>query len=183
MKVLIVFESGHGQAEKVANRLAEMVRTEGHFVSVARASQRPEIGEFDAVIAGGSVHMGKLQKELIRWGHTRCDELVAKRTALFSVSVAARRRFGAGQREVAKGFAHFIANTGWTPDRLWPVAGALKYSMYPFHIKAVMKLIAWMSNGDTDTTRDYEYTDWNAVDELGRSFARTLTPSTKAEAA
>jgi menaquinone-dependent protoporphyrinogen oxidase len=183
MKVLIVFESDHGQAAKVAHRLADVVRAEGHRVEVARAFQRPNAEKFDAVVVGGSVHYGKLQQELIGWCRANCDELVNKRSAFFSVSVSARRRSGAAQREVAKAFAHFIAHTSWTPERLWPIAGALKYTQYPTHLKALLRLIAKLTDGDTDTSRDYEYTDWNAVDELGREFARSLVRPAIARAA
>ena len=183
MKVLVVFESDHGQAEKVAHRLAEVVRSAGHEVEVARPSFHPEVSDFGAVLMGGSVRIGRHQKSLVEFCRLHRDALVARPNAFFSVSVSARRRFGRGEAEVAKILSRFIADCGWTPERLWPVAGALKYTQYPFHIRALLVLIARLTEGDTDTSRDWEYTDWAAVEAHGRDFARQLSADARAEAA
>jgi len=37
-----------------------------------------------------------------------------------------------------------------------------------------MKRIARKSGGDTDTSRDYEYTDWAAVDDFAQRFVTDL---------
>jgi menaquinone-dependent protoporphyrinogen oxidase len=47
-----------------------------------------------------------------------------------------------------------------------PVAGALAYSKYSFFVKLVMKTIAWKAGGPTDTSRDYEFTDWATLDRF-----------------
>ncbi|MCC2662695.1 MAG: hypothetical protein K0S35_617 [Geminicoccaceae bacterium] len=33
-----------------------------------------------------------------------------------------------------------------------------------------MRLIVWREGGDTDDSRDYDYTDWDAVDGFARGF-------------
>jgi menaquinone-dependent protoporphyrinogen oxidase len=181
MNVLVVYESGYGQAERVAQALAQAVRGEGHRVEVARASSHPSPQSFDAVIAGGSVRIGDHQRPLVEFCREHRDLLVRRPSAFFSVSVSARRPTGSGQNEVAKGFSRFIAQTGWAPQRLWPIPGALCYTRYPPLVKAMLLLIALISGGDTDTSRDHEYTDWKAVEALGREFARTLTAAQQGE--
>jgi len=53
------------------------------------------------------------------------------------------------------------------------VAGALSYTKYNFLVRFVMKRIAKAQGASTDTSRDHELTDWEAldhiVDELGLS--------------
>ena len=51
----------------------------------------------------------------------------------------------------------FVAETGWRPERILPVAGALVYSKYNVLIRFVMKRIARKAGAPTDTTR-YEFT-------------------------
>jgi menaquinone-dependent protoporphyrinogen oxidase len=51
------------------------------------------------------------------------------------------------------------------------VAGALPYSKYNFFIRFIMRRIAAQAGGDVDTSRDYEYTDWGAVDRFASQFA------------
>lgn len=175
MKVLVVYESDNGQAEKVARCLLDTLFAAGHLAQLSRASERPRLDGQQAVLVGGSVRMGKHQKALVAWCRDNRDALLKLPNAFFSVSVSARRRFGTSRGEVAKILSRFIAATGWVPDRLWPFAGALKYTRYPFHIRAMLVLIARMTGGDTDTSRDFEYTDWDAVRAAGRDFARALT--------
>jgi hypothetical protein len=55
------------------------------------------------------------------------------------------------------------------------VAGALLYSKYNPLVRFVMKRIAKEAGAATDTSRDYEYTDWVGLDrfvvELAEAFA------------
>ena len=50
------------------------------------------------------------------------------------------------------------------------VAGALPYTRYNWFIRLVMKRIAAKAGGDTDTTRDYEYTDWEDLRSFTEQF-------------
>ncbi|MCE3247433.1 MAG: protoporphyrinogen oxidase [Geminicoccaceae bacterium] len=50
------------------------------------------------------------------------------------------------------------------------LAGALRYSRYGFLKRLLMRLIVWREGGDTDDSRDYDYTDWDAVDGFARGF-------------
>ena len=68
--------------------------------------------------------------------------------------------------------ATFVRKTGWQPDRTELVAGALTYSKYNFVIRFVMRRIAAAAGGDVDTSRDYEYTDWNALDRFAAEISR-----------
>ena len=60
----------------------------------------------------------------------------------------------------------FFAETGWYPERVKPVAGALLYTPYNFLIRLVMKHIAQHAGRSRDTSRDHEYTDWVALDHF-----------------
>ncbi len=62
------------------------------------------------------------------------------------------------------------------PHRILLVAGALKYLEYDFLKRMIMRMIAKKEGRDTDTTKDYEYTDWEALrgfcDEFVANHAR-----------
>jgi menaquinone-dependent protoporphyrinogen oxidase len=104
-------------------------------------------------------------------------------SAFFSVglAVASRTHDGAAQ---SRGIVDkFLTATGWHPERVELVAGALPYSKYNFLVRFVMRRISAKEGGDTDTSRDYEYTDWSSVDRFARElvqgavFARPAEPS------
>ena len=75
------------------------------------------------------------------------------------------------QDDVRRMIEAFVAETGWTPAHTLPVAGALAYSKYNFLVKLVMKRIARHNGASTDTSRDWEFTDWQAVDGFVRFVA------------
>jgi menaquinone-dependent protoporphyrinogen oxidase len=55
-----------------------------------------------------------------------------------------------------------------------PVAGAFVFTHYNALVRWVIKLIARGEGLPTDTTRDYDFTDWVALDEFSRSLAEEL---------
>ena len=65
----------------------------------------------------------------------------------------------------------FIADTGWRPQRIHPVAGELRYTKYNPLLRLVMKFISKMAGGATDTSRDYVYTDWAGLNEMAAGLA------------
>jgi menaquinone-dependent protoporphyrinogen oxidase len=55
------------------------------------------------------------------------------------------------------------------------IAGALVYTQYNIFIRHVMKLIV-KSHGrsELDTSRDFDFTNWERVDTFARDFANSL---------
>ena len=55
---------------------------------------------------------------------------------------------------------------GWHPDRVACFAGRLAYTQYGFVKRLVMQWISRKEGAPTDTSRDYEFTNWGDVDQL-----------------
>jgi menaquinone-dependent protoporphyrinogen oxidase len=66
----------------------------------------------------------------------------------------------------------FVKETGWQPAHALCVAGALTYSRYNFFVKLLMKHIARKAGAPTDTSHDYEFTDWSALDQFVEEVVR-----------
>jgi menaquinone-dependent protoporphyrinogen oxidase len=62
-KVQIVYASRHGGTAGIADRIAEVLRTEGADVVIANAADRPDPSGFDAYVIGSGVQIGKWHKE------------------------------------------------------------------------------------------------------------------------
>ena len=87
------------------------------------------------------------------------------------VSVSGASITPAGQHQAEDYVAHFQDQTRWTPDQCELVAGAVRYTKYNWLLRFVMRRISKSKGLETDTSRDYEYTNWDAVDRFARSFA------------
>ena len=69
----------------------------------------------------------------------------------------------------------FLDDTGWIPRKTVSFAGALQYREYDFVTRLVMRVLMRRGDHPTDVTEDFDYTDWEAVERFGRTYAASLT--------
>jgi len=190
--ILVLYGTSEGQTATITERMAAVIEAIGHDVALINATHRPTgfaLEDYDAAVLASSIHMGSHQESIAAFVDEHLDALNAMPTAFVdehldalnamptafvSVSLSA-----AGDEEgqaAAEAMIHeFLDETGYDPDRTLSVAGALKYSEYGFIKRFMMKRIAREEGGDTDPSRDYEYTDWDSVEAFAAEFASSLT--------
>ncbi len=175
-RILIAYATGHGQTGRIVQRLAAALSREHHTPVLfdVLLGPVPAIEGFDAVLVAAPVHYGKHHKAVVAFCAASREALMARPSAFISVSLSANRPTPGARREVAKSLAHFLAATAWVPRQIFPIAGALLYTKYGPFLRRVMRFFAKMAGRDTDSTRDYEYTDWGAVDSFAREFSARL---------
>jgi menaquinone-dependent protoporphyrinogen oxidase len=176
-RILLLYATTEGHTARIAERIARTLRQRGHSVELlpadtARSDLEP--ATYDAVMVGASIHYGHHPAYLRRLIRRHRAALAARPCAFFSVSLSAggpRPKPEAAQRYLDK----FLRRTGWQPQLTASFAGALKYSLYGPIKRRVMIVIVGLGGGNTDTTQDYEYTDWDAVERFADAFAQRLT--------
>lgn len=176
-RVLILYGTTDGHTRKIATAMAEVLTREGCRVDVVDAKDvasdvQPE--DYDGIIVAGSIHMGGYQRAVTRWVRRHSGELNRQRGAFVSVCLGILEQRAEAQREVREIMARFLAHSGWSPALNTTVAGALLYTKYGWFKRWIMRRIVAKAGGDTDTTRDYEYTDWNELRAFARTFARQV---------
>jgi menaquinone-dependent protoporphyrinogen oxidase len=70
--------------------------------------------------------------------------------------------------------ANFVRETGWQPAMTESVAGAMAYTKYSPLVRWVIRRISQKDGGPADTTRDYEYTDWEQFRRFADRFVEAL---------
>jgi len=174
VSILVCYGTGEGQTATVAERLAETLTTRGHDPTVVDAADRPadlDAGDFDAVLVGSSIHVGTHDPDVMAFLREERDTLVDRPTGFFQVSLSSATDDPGRQAEAAGYVDELVEEIGWHPDRVGLFGGALRYSEYGFLTRFMMKRIAKDATGDTDTSRDYEYTDWAEVEAFTNDFA------------
>ena len=68
----------------------------------------------------------------------------------------------------------FLKNTSWKPGYLGVTAGSLLYSRYNFFDRIMIQLIMKITKGNTDASKDIEYTDWSKVKEFAQGYTKYL---------
>ena len=66
----------------------------------------------------------------------------------------------------------FLAATPWKPTVCTVFAGALLYPRYGWFDRMMIRLIMKMTKGETDTTKEVEYTDWQQVEAFAAEFVQ-----------
>lgn len=175
-KILILYATCDGKSRQIAERLSTVLTRAGHEPRLVNVEDHPApdaITSVDAVIVGASIRYGHHQKSMVAYVKAHRDELAARPNAFYSVCMSAG---GPGARpKTAEGYIdEFRKRSGWNPRRTTSFAGACLFTKYNPFIKFMMRLIMGMAGGETDTTRDWDYTDWDAVDRWGVEFARSV---------
>lgn len=171
--ILVAYGTTEGQARKIAEFIAERLRIRGHRVDLVdtatpRAEQVPPV--YQGAILGGSVHQQRHQASLTHFIKANRDWLAAMPVALFSVSLAAALDDMDSRLEARRGLDEFVEDCGLKPVALRCIAGALRYTRYDYFKRLFMRMVARQRGKSTDTSQDFEYTDWNDVEAFVDEF-------------
>jgi menaquinone-dependent protoporphyrinogen oxidase len=188
----IFYATREGQTRRIAEHVAATLGSRGFDVEVSNVQVKApavNLREYAAVILAASVHAGEHEREMRKFVKKYRAELEGLPAALLSVTLSQagaerpnatseeRRRFSA---DVDKMLNHFYIETGWHPQWVKPIAGALLYTKYGMLMRFVMKTIARKAGAETDTSRDYEYTNWAALDHFVNEFADQVSIAARA---
>lgn len=176
-QILIVYGTTDGHTRKIAQVLAEDLRANRCSVDIVDAAGvlwRLSPESYDGVIVAASVHIGDYQKSVARWVRLYAPILNGMPTAFLSVGLAVLQHEPAPRQEITRIMNRFLARCGWRPAATQLVAGAVPYTRYGWLKRQMMKRIVAKAGGGTDTTRDYEYTNWNELRDFARDFAASV---------
>jgi menaquinone-dependent protoporphyrinogen oxidase len=176
VRILIVYGTTEGQTEKIARDAKAHLAAAGHEIQAVDADDIQtdfDIFPFDAAIIAASVHQWQHQTNVVDFVIKHREWLEGKPTAFISVSLS--EAFEDDRDEARAYIDQFIDETGWTPGKTLSLAGALRYKEYDFMRRWVMRWMAGAKGAPTDTTKDYEYTDWEQLHAFLDDFAGSAT--------
>lgn len=179
-KILVVYASTHGHTAKIATRIGDVIEADGLEVDVHDArspGDHTSPAGYDAVIVGGSIHADHYQREVVEWAKRHSEALGAMPSAFFCVCLTAADDTEESD-EATRGYLDaFVEETGWAPKEAVTFAGALQYREYDFMTRLVMRMMMKRGGHPTDASRDYDYTDWDAVERFAHECAAMAAPA------
>jgi menaquinone-dependent protoporphyrinogen oxidase len=176
-RVLILFGSTDGHTQGIAQAMGDALRRSALDVDIIQAGTLdPSPQHYAGIIVAASLHGGRYQKAVRQWVRAHAIEFGSRPTAFVSVCLAILQQSDAKvMGELDAIVQRFVGDAGWRPVTIKHVAGALLYTRYNFLKRWVMKRIAARAGGATDTSKDYDYTDWVDVRAFAEDFGRRLT--------
>ena len=174
-RVLVTYHSDDGQTARIAIHIGERLRANGVSIEFLTLEDSPGPDGFDGVIVGDPVHVGHHSRAVRRWLTEHVDAIEARPNGFFQVSLTSATDDESQNADARRTVDDLLDHTGFDPDMVGMFAGALVYSRYGWVKRRVMSRIAATKTGDTDPSRDYEYTDWDAVDAFADDFLAHLS--------
>ena len=166
-KILLTYSTVDGHTKTICEKILSYSKTSQ--VDVMPIDSSINIKDYDTVVIGASIRYGKYREEIFEFIKENEDLLNSKDNAFFSVNVVARKE-NKNKPETNPYLIKFLNKISWQPKILDVFAGKIDYPKYKFLDKYAIKFIMWITKGPTDTSKVYEFTDWNRV----KSFAEKL---------
>lgn len=79
---IIIYATKHGSVEHAVMLLKAKLEGEVRLVNILE-EKVPSLGDYENVILGGSIYLGKIQKQLTKYIEKHLSELLTKRVGLF----------------------------------------------------------------------------------------------------
>lgn len=177
LPILVAYATTEGQTRKVAEFIAQRLRIRGHsvdLVDTATSAAEQVTPMYQAAFLGGPVHQHQHPSSLLDFAKRNHAWLAALPCALFSVSLSAALDDIESRVEVQQLVNDLADDCALRPLATRCIAGALKYTRYDYFKRLVMRMIAKQRGQATDTTRDFEYTDWNDVEAFVDAFLNAV---------
>jgi menaquinone-dependent protoporphyrinogen oxidase len=166
MRVLVAYDSQFGSTAQIADRIAHVLRQEGHDATATTVDEAPDPAAFDAAVVGSAVHAG----HWLEGGSTFLDRnragLASRPVWLFSSGPLGDRAVFAPQPE-PKEVKAALAAIGARGHRVF--AGSFDRAT------ADLNGLGFIAN--TVVRRflpDGDWRDWDAIEGWARDIGRSL---------
>ena len=169
--ILIIYSSTDGHTKTICERISNFLNNENEIkiMSLDEATNF-DLSAFNKIIIGASIRYGKHSKKLYKFIRLNKNILDQKQSIFFSVNVVARKS-EKNTPETNPYIKKFLKISNWKPKKIGVFAGRVDYPNYGFFDKYVIKFIMFLTNGPTDTSQSYEFTDWSKVDEFAKELS------------
>ncbi len=129
---------------------------------------------YQSILIGAGIRYGHFNKRILTFTKKYAEQLNSMKSAFFGVCLTARKpekRTAETNLYVRK----FLTNTPWKPTLKTAIAGALLYPQYKWYDRLAIRLIMTLTGGETDTSKQIEYTDWEQATDFANEFLRKCT--------
>jgi menaquinone-dependent protoporphyrinogen oxidase len=137
MKTLIVYASKYGCTEKCARLISEKLNEKADLCNLEKA-KAADISQYDNVIIGGSIYVGRIQKSINEFCVNNLGSLRSKKVGLF---VCCMREGEEAAAQLKTAFPEELSNSAAAKDIL---GGEIIFGRMNFFDKLIVKKVAKM---------------------------------------
>lgn len=172
-KALFLYSTREGQTKKIFQHIdGQLSGYDCDFVDLHTIDDI-DIEKYERVLVGASIRYGHLNKKLYQFIERNLKALQTSKAAFFCVNLTARKEDQG--KDTPEGSAYiktFLKKSPWQPELIGVFAGALYYPRYNWFDRTMIKFIMSMTGGETDTSKEVEYTNWEKVTLFANKFKK-----------
>lgn len=179
-RVSIIVTTQYGQTAKIAEVMRRQFELRGDSATAVNLGSDPSslrLEDADTFVIGAPVYAGHFNGEFMDMIKKHRAEICRQRTAFFSVSLNVADKRPEARQADDELLRNAIQEMGFRPDFVASIGGALPYTRYGWFKRMMMRRISDAAGGPTDTSRDYEMTDWDQVNEFVTAVSTGLKTS------
>ncbi|MCQ1061302.1 menaquinone-dependent protoporphyrinogen IX dehydrogenase [Photobacterium sp. ZSDE20] len=169
-KVLLLHSSSDGQTVKILKYIEKNLG-EGCACELVDLNTITSVNfaDYSRVLIGASIRYGHLNKKLYKFIENNLLALKQAKVGFFCVNLTARKE-GKNTPETSVYMKTFLRRSPWQPELQAVFAGALRYPRYGWLDRMMIQFIMRITGGETDTSKEVEYTDWQKVEAFADRF-------------
>lgn len=173
-RLLILYATHDGHTAQIAHAVGEAARNAGWEPDIWPCTDLPRdfaLTPYAAAIVAAPIIAGRYPGAIQKAVKRLRPALTKLPTAFLSVSWGATGQPWAPkpeQRQQANG--RLFQQTSWRPARLIEVSGAILYTRHTWPLRWLWSLFIRRTGGPHDLSRDYDFTDWEAVRRETQQF-------------
>jgi menaquinone-dependent protoporphyrinogen oxidase len=147
MNTLIVYASKHGCTEKCAELLSKEINDKVDIINLKNAEDI-DISKYDKVIIGGSIYIGRIQKEVTGFCSKNLDKLKEKGIGLY---ICGMQGDEAINTELNQNFPSELLNIAAAKEYL---GGEFIFDKMNFIEKMIVKVVSKVSSNKSNILKD-----------------------------
>lgn len=156
MNTLIVFASKYGCTEKCTELLSKELKDNSDIINL-KNSKDIDISKYDKVIIGGSIYIGKIQKEVTEFCSKNLEKLKEKKIGLF---ICGMQEGDLINTEIVQNFPQELIEMAVVKKHF---GGEFNFDKMNFFEKLIVKVISKTSSNKS-----------NILNDNIHSFAKTI---------
>lgn len=168
-KILIIHSSVDGHTTHICERICSVRNDLDIDIISLSKTKNISLNKYEMIVIGASIRYGKYRKELFEFIDKNLNVIHSKKNAFFSVNVVARKA-EKNSTDTNPYIEKFLQKTSWKPKIIDVFAGKIEYPKYNLFDRSIIKFIMWMTNGPTDTSKNFEFTDWSKVEKFAKNL-------------
>jgi len=167
---LLIYSSTDGHTKTICeNIISHALSTSSIKLISLDEIRNIKISDYDKIIIGASIRYGRHNRKVLDFVKKNKNILDLKKTAFFSVNVVARK-LEKNSPTTNPYVIKFLKKVNWKPKNVAVFAGKVDYPNYNFINKNIIRFIMMITKGPTDTSRSFEFTNWEEVKKFAKEI-------------